>query len=48
MPVSGVQMGAASRTIIARHDIDGALGTFEAQYRILLGLPAPTMITQTA
>ena len=39
-------MGVASRTIVARYDIDEALGTFEAEYRILLGLPAPAMMTQ--
>lgn len=47
-PDTRARMGAKSRAIVARHDIDEALGTFEAQYRILLGLPAPTMIAQTA
>ncbi|MER6796022.1 glycosyltransferase family 4 protein, partial [Amycolatopsis mediterranei] len=47
-PEARAKMGAASKAIVARHDIDEALATFEAQYRILLGLPAPAMITQTA
>jgi glycosyltransferase involved in cell wall biosynthesis len=47
-PAARVRMGAESRAIVAHHDIDGALATFEAQYRILLGLPAPAMISQSA
>jgi glycosyltransferase involved in cell wall biosynthesis len=52
-PASRARMGRASRTIVAGHDIDGALGTFESQYRILLGLPEPVAapepaVTQTA
>ncbi|GLY43265.1 glucosyltransferase [Amycolatopsis sp. NBRC 101858] len=47
-PAARVRMGAESRAIVAHHDIDGALTAFEAQYRILLGLPAPAMISQTA
>ncbi|MFF1613273.1 glycosyltransferase family 4 protein [Amycolatopsis sp. NPDC058278] len=47
-PDARARMGAASRALVARHDIDEALATFEAQYRILLGLPAPAMVTQTA
>jgi glycosyltransferase involved in cell wall biosynthesis len=52
-PASRARMGEASRTIIAGHDIDGALDTFESQYRILLGLPEPVAahepaVTQTA
>ncbi|RSM37945.1 glycosyltransferase family 4 protein [Amycolatopsis balhimycina DSM 5908] len=38
-PAARDRMGAESRAIVARHDIDGALAGFEAQYRILLGLP---------
>ncbi|MFF1610314.1 glycosyltransferase family 4 protein [Amycolatopsis sp. NPDC058278] len=47
-PAARATMGAASRALVARHDIDGALATFEAQYLILLGLPAPAMVPQTA
>jgi glycosyltransferase involved in cell wall biosynthesis len=41
-------MGEASRAIVARHDIEGALATFEAQYQILLGVPTSPMIGQAA
>ncbi len=47
-PGARVRMGAASRAVVARHDIDDALATFEAKYRILLGLPVPAMVPQTA
>jgi glycosyltransferase involved in cell wall biosynthesis len=39
-PAERARMGARSRALVARHDIDGALSAFEAQYRILLGVPA--------
>jgi glycosyltransferase involved in cell wall biosynthesis len=47
-PGARVRMGAESRAIVAHHDIDGALATFEAQYRILLGVPAPAMVAHPA
>lgn len=47
-PDERARMGEASRAIVARHDIAGALATFEAQYRILAGLPAPSRIGQAA
>ncbi|MEV5721561.1 glycosyltransferase family 4 protein [Amycolatopsis mediterranei] len=39
-PGARARMGRASRTIVGHHDVEGALAAFEAQYRILLGLPA--------
>jgi glycosyltransferase involved in cell wall biosynthesis len=42
------RMGEASRALIARHDIDGTLTTFETQYRTLLGLPASATVRQAA
>jgi glycosyltransferase involved in cell wall biosynthesis len=47
-PAARARMGQASRTIVAGHDIDGALGTFESQYRILLGLPEPIAAPEPA
>ncbi|MFJ9778846.1 glycosyltransferase family 4 protein [Amycolatopsis sp. NPDC101161] len=47
-PAARARMGEASRTIIAGHDIAGALATFEAQYRILVGLPATATADQAA
>ncbi|MEV7045246.1 glycosyltransferase family 4 protein [Amycolatopsis sp. NPDC051061] len=42
------RMSEASRTIVARHDIEDALATFETQYRILLGIPASSAVGQAA
>ncbi|MEU4249373.1 glycosyltransferase family 4 protein [Amycolatopsis sp. NPDC026612] len=47
-PDQRARMGEASRTIVARHDIADALATFETQYRILLGLPEPSVVSQAA
>ncbi|WP_410596083.1 glycosyltransferase [Amycolatopsis sp. lyj-23] len=47
-PDQRARMGSASQNIVARHDIKSALAAFEAQYRILLGLPAPSKIEQAA
>jgi glycosyltransferase involved in cell wall biosynthesis len=47
-PAARARMGEASRAIIAGHDLDGALGTFEGQYRILLGLPEPSVAHEPA
>ncbi|WP_318307329.1 glycosyltransferase family 4 protein [Amycolatopsis solani] len=47
-PDARARMGEASRAIVAQHDIDDALAAFEAQYRILLGVPAPAMVEQAA
>ncbi len=39
-PAARAHLGEASRAVVARHDIAGALAAFEAQYRVLAGLPA--------
>ncbi|WIV59203.1 glycosyltransferase family 4 protein [Amycolatopsis nalaikhensis] len=47
-PDARARMGQASRAIVARHDIERALATFETHYRTLLDLPAQTSIVQAA
>ncbi|MFI5590052.1 glycosyltransferase family 4 protein [Amycolatopsis sp. NPDC051758] len=47
-PDARARMGEVSRAIVARHDIDDALATFEAQYRILLGASTPAVLGQAA
>ncbi|WP_103352136.1 glycosyltransferase family 4 protein [Amycolatopsis sp. CA-128772] len=47
-PETRARMGEASRAVIARHDIDGTLTTFETQYRTLLGLSTPVTVGQAA
>ncbi|MCR6489176.1 glycosyltransferase [Amycolatopsis sp. OK19-0408] len=47
-PDARARMGEASRAIVAGHDLAGALAAFEAQYRILLGLPTPAAVGQAA
>ncbi|SEF37763.1 Glycosyltransferase involved in cell wall bisynthesis [Amycolatopsis pretoriensis] len=47
-PAVRARMGEASRAIVARHDIDGALAAFETQYRILTGLPAAAAVNRAA
>jgi glycosyltransferase involved in cell wall biosynthesis len=47
-PDQRARMGEASRAIVARHDIADALAAFETQYRILLGLPEPSVVGPAA
>ncbi|WP_370962628.1 glycosyltransferase family 4 protein [Amycolatopsis sp. cg9] len=47
-PGARARMGEASRAIVAHHDVENALATFESQYRILLGVPAPAAVGQAA